>query len=138
MTISLKSLSITLPAASLALALLVAANPIARANAQAPITGDAARGAKVYQANCSGCHSLDANIVGPAHRGVFGRKAGSVKDFAYSPALKKAAFAWDAAKLDSWLTNPQAFVPGATMGFRLSDPQRRADVIAYLKKESGQ
>ncbi len=138
LTISLKSLLMTLPAASLALALLVTTQPVQPANAQAPITGDAVRGAKVYQANCSGCHSLDANIVGPAHRGVFGRKAGSVKDFAYSPALKKASFAWDATRLDKWLTNPQAFVPGAKLGFRLSAPQRRADVIAYLKKESGQ
>lgn len=99
--------------------------------------GDATRGAQVYEDNCSGCHSLDANRVGPAHRGVFGRKAGSAPDFAYSPALKKAKFAWDAARLDKWLTNPQGFVPGAKMGFRLSDAQKRADVIAYLKKESG-
>ncbi len=99
--------------------------------------GDATRGAQVYEDNCTGCHSLDANRVGPAHRGVFGRKAGSAPGFAYSPALKKAKFAWDAAKLDTWLTNPQGFVPGAKMGFRLSDAQKRADVIAYLKKESG-
>lgn len=99
--------------------------------------GDAMRGAKIYEDNCTGCHSLDANRIGPAHRGVFGRKAGTAKDFAYSPALKKAKFAWDAARLDKWLTNPQGFVPGSKMGFRLSDPQRRADVIAYLKQESG-
>lgn len=99
--------------------------------------GDAARGAQVYEDNCTGCHSLDANRVGPAHRGVFGRKAGSAPGFAYSPALKKARFAWDAARLDKWLANPQGFVPGAKMGFRLSDAQKRADVIAYLKKESG-
>ena len=99
--------------------------------------GDATRGAQVYEDNCTGCHSLDANRVGPAHRGVFGRKAGSAAGFAYSPGLKKAKFVWDAAKLDKWLTNPQGFVPGAKMGFRLSDAQKRADVIAYLKKESG-
>ncbi|ESZ86958.1 MAG: cytochrome C [Blastomonas sp. CACIA14H2] len=103
----------------------------------APPAGDATRGAQVYEDNCTGCHSLDANRVGPAHRGVFGRKAGSAPGFAYSPALKKAKFAWDAARLDKWLTNPQGFVPGAKMGFRLSDAQKRADVIAYLKKESG-
>lgn len=99
--------------------------------------GDATRGAQVYEDNCTGCHSLDANRVGPAHRGVIGRKAGSAPGFAYSPALKKARFTWDAARLDKWLTNPQGYVPGAKMGFRLSDAQKRADVIAYLKKESG-
>lgn len=110
---------------------------LATAAAAAPLTGDAARGAVVYENNCSGCHSLDSNRVGPAHRGVFGRKAGSAKGFEYSPALQRAKFKWDAARLDEWLTNPQGFVPGAKMGFRLSDPQRRADVIAYLKQESG-
>lgn len=107
------------------------------AAAAEPLTGDAARGAVVYENNCTGCHSLDSNRVGPAHRGVFGRKAGSAKGFEYSPALQRAKFKWDAARLDQWLTNPQGFVPGAKMGFRLSDPQRRADVIAYLKQESG-
>ena len=100
-------------------------------------TGDATRGAQVYEDNCTGCHSLDANRVGPAHRGVFGRKPGSAPGFAYSPGLKKAKFVWDASRLDKWLTNPQGFIPGAKMGFRLSDAQKRADVIAYLKKESG-
>lgn len=135
---SLKSLSLMLAPASLALALLVTTSPVPQAQAQtAPVAGDAVRGAKVYQTNCSGCHALDANVVGPAHRGVFGRKAGSVKDYAYSPGLKAAKFAWDAPRLDKWLTNPQAFIPGAKMGFRLSDAQKRADVIAYLKQESG-
>jgi len=112
---------------------------MATASGAAPAmpAGDATRGAQVYEDNCTGCHSLDANRVGPAHRGVFGRKAGSAPGFAYSPALKKAKFAWDVAKLDTWLTNPQGFVPGAKMGFRLPDAQKRADVIAYLKKESG-
>lgn len=116
---------------------LITATASGATPAAAPLAGDLARGAQVYEDNCTGCHSLDANRVGPAHRGVFGRKAGRAPDFAYSPALKKAKFIWDTARLDKWLTNPQAFVPGAKMGFRLADAQRRADVIAYLKKESG-
>ena len=138
LTFVLNPLSTLFSAGSLTIALLAAAIAAQPAAAKtAPLSGDAARGAKVYETNCTGCHSLDASIVGPAHRGVFGRKVGSVQDFAYSPALKKAKFTWDAAKLDKWLTNPQGFVPGAKMGFRLTDAQRRADVIAYLKKESG-
>lgn len=101
------------------------------------MAGDAARGAKVYQSNCTGCHAPDANSVGPAHRGVFGRKAGSAPGFDFSPGLKKASFAWDAVRLDKWLANPQAFIPGAKMGFRLTSAQSRADVIAYLKQEAG-
>ncbi|MGQ3179179.1 MAG: c-type cytochrome [Blastomonas fulva] len=123
---------------SLVLAVLVATTAAHPAAAQGdPAAGDPTRGAKVYESNCTGCHAPDANGVGPAHRGIFGRKAGSAPGFAYSPGLKKAKFAWDAARLDKWLTSPQAFIPGAKMGFRLADAQRRADVIAYLKKESG-
>jgi cytochrome c len=39
--------------------------------------GNAAHGAEVYQ-DCMLCHSLDKNEIGPKHRDVFGRKAGSV------------------------------------------------------------
>ncbi len=99
--------------------------------------GDAARGAQVYDDYCGACHSLDANRVGPAHRGVYGRKAGSAPGFAYSPGVKRSKIIWGDATLDKWLTNPQATIPGARMAFRLGDPAKRADVIAFLKRESG-
>lgn len=99
----------------------------------APMNGDAVHGRDVYDARCSACHSLDANRVGPAHRGVFGRKAGTAPGYAYSPALSFSKIVWTEANLDLWLTNPQGLVPGARMGFRLSDPKERADVIAFLK-----
>lgn len=98
-----------------------------------PLTGDPVRGAQVYE-RCEGCHSLDANRVGPLHRGVYGRRAGAVPDFAYSPALASSGLVWDEATLDAWLANPGKLVKGTKMGFRLSDPQARADVIAYLKQ----
>ena len=40
---------------------------------------------------------------------------------------------WDEETLDKWLTNPQAFIPGQRMNFRVADPADRADLIAYLK-----
>jgi cytochrome c len=95
-------------------------------------TGDAARGAIVYQ-KCKSCHAPDMNRVGPKHRGVFGRNAGSLSDFDYSPALKTSSVIWNDDTLDKWLTDPQAFLPGSKMRFRLGDAQSRADVIAYLK-----
>ena len=64
------------------------------------------------------------------------RRVASVPDFHYSPALRKRAFAWDAATLDRWLENPGALVPGTTMGFRVSAAQDRADIIAYLRDRS--
>lgn len=104
-------------------------------NAAHAAAGDATRGAVVYE-KCMGCHSIDANRIGPAHRGVYGRKAGLAPGFAYSPGVKNSKVIWGDATLDKWLTNPQAFIPGARMGFRLSDPKERADVIAYLKTQT--
>lgn len=94
---------------------------------------DPARGEELYNSRCIGCHSPDANRVGPMHRGVVGRVAGTVPDFAYSKALKAAKITWDERALDRWLTDPQAFLPGQRMNFRVNDPADRADLIAYLK-----
>lgn len=105
------------------------------AELRAATMGDAARGEQIYEAKCGACHSLDANRVGPAHRGVVGRKAGTAPGFAYSDALRKAGFRWTPQRLDRWLTDPSAYVPGSRMGFRLSEPQARADVIVYLQHQ---
>ena len=115
------------------LAAAIAASPAAAAPAWA--AGDAARGEQLYEA-CQDCHSLDKNDVGPRHRGVYGRKAGSLPDYAYSDALKSSSIVWNEETLDKWLTDPQAFVPGVRMFFHLADPQDRADVIAYLKERA--
>ena len=90
------------------------------------------RGAQAYESRCTGCHSVEQNRVGPRHAGVFGRKAGALRDFDYSPALKAAGFKWDTARLDRWLADPEALVPGQRMGFSVSDPVVRADLVAYL------
>lgn len=96
--------------------------------------GDPVSGAHLYQA-CMGCHSLDENEVGPRHRGVVGRPAASVPGYAYSPALRNARIVWTPDRLDRWLTNPQALVPGAKMFFSVAKPQDRADIIAYLAQQ---
>lgn len=123
-----------LSAAILPVGVLMAGAVTAGALAADMPAGDADRGQKIYDGTCTGCHSLDKNRIGPRHRGVVGRKAGSIADFNYSPALKAAGFTWTPAKLDTWLTNPAALVPGTKMGFRLDDAQKRADVIAYLER----
>jgi len=95
--------------------------------------GDPVRGQALYQA-CTACHSVDENDLGPKHRGVFGRRAGSVADYAYSAALKASDLIWDKSTLDRWLANPSQLVPGTKMYFKLDDAQSRADVIAYLEQ----
>jgi cytochrome c len=97
--------------------------------------GDAMRGAEIYDVSCGGCHSLDANRIGPAHRGVVGRAAASAPAYSYSPALKASGITWTPEQLDKWLTDPRGLVKGVRMGFRLTEAQQRADVIAYLTEE---
>lgn len=94
--------------------------------------GDAGRGKVLYQA-CEACHSIDDNDLGPRHRGVVGRSAGSVADYSYSKALKNSGLTWDETTLDRWLANPSVLVPGTKMFFQLSVAQDRADIIAYLQ-----
>src|SRR5579872_4149576 len=91
-------------------------------------SGDAARGETLYQ-QCEDCHSIDENDVGPMHRGVVGRLAGTVPDYDYSPALRNAKIPWTEENLDKWLTNPQEFIPGARMFYIVKDPRDRADII---------
>lgn len=98
---------------------------------------DAERGRDLYDSRCFACHSLDANRIGPMHRGVFGRKAGSAAGFNYSNAVKTSAVVWNEDTLNRWLTNPQDVIPGQRMNFRVNAAQDRADIVAYLKKESG-
>ena len=47
---------------------------------------DAAHGKVVFQ-TCAACHSDKPDAIGPSLKGVYGRKAGSLEDFRYSPAM---------------------------------------------------
>ncbi|MFM2449021.1 MAG: hypothetical protein RIS44_1471 [Pseudomonadota bacterium] len=102
------------------------------ASTSAVAGGDAVRGQQLYDMRCGGCHSVEADRVGPRHAGLLGRRAGAVPGFAYSPALASSKLVWNASTLDRWLSNPEALVPGQRMGYSLSDAAQRADVIAYL------
>ena len=99
-------------------------------------SGDAQRGEAAYEARCGGCHALAADRIGPRHAGLIGRRAGSVASFDYSPALRASTVVWDAALLMRWLADPEAVVPGQRMGYRLDDAQLRADIVAYLLRET--
>ena len=117
-----------------AVGLATAALFLAATAAFAVRPADPTHGKAVYQ-TCMGCHSLDEDDVGPRHRGVVGRAAGTVPGYAYSPALRSSHIVWDRENLDRWLKNPQALVPGAKMFFAMPNPEDRADVIAYLAEQ---
>ena len=99
--------------------------------------GDAAHGEEVFMASgCPACHSVtaeDNSKVGPNLVGVVGRRAGAQKSLlGPSENMKKYGVIWSAETLDEFLANPSAKVPGTAMAGILTDPQQRADVIAYL------
>lgn len=106
------------------------------AMAQSAAGQDAGRGEILYEQRCGACHGLDADRVGPHHRGVVGRQAGSVAGYDYSPALGRARIIWNRQTLDAWLSDPEAFLPGQRMGYSVPDAKDRADIIAYLAQVS--
>ena len=100
-------------------------------NAPAPV-GDPKAGADIYQ-RCLACHALEYNRTGPKHCGLVGRRAGSVKDFQYSEAMRKSGLVWNRRTLDLFLSGPTKLVPGTLMTYAgVDDPKERADLIAYL------
>ena len=98
----------------------------------ASYTGDATKGETVF-VQCKTCHDPVQNKIGPHLDGVVGRHSGSVADFSYSTANKNSGITWTPEKLFQYLEKPQRVVPGTKMAFAgVSDPQKRADLIAYL------
>lgn len=93
--------------------------------------GNVQRGQKLF-AQCIACHS-GRGTLGPSLAGVVGRKAGSRADFAYSPAMQRAGFIWTEPKLQAFLRNPRAVVPGNRMAYGgLPTDQDARDLTAYL------
>jgi cytochrome c len=98
-------------------------------------SASAEHGAQVAK-QCTICHNFQEGQgpkVGPDLYGVLGRQIASVPGFNYSAALKGVTGTWTFDKLNVWLKDPRAMVPGTAMTFAgLSSEKQRADVIAYL------
>lgn len=103
--------------------------------APALAAGNPAKGKAVF-ARCAMCHATQAGVnrVGPSLAGVVGRKAGTAKGYAFSPAMKKYARVWNGASLSAYLAAPMKAVPGTKMAFAgVPNAAERADLIAYLQ-----
>ena len=102
-------------------------------------SADPAKGQQVFN-KCAACHNAEkggANQLGPNLWDVIGEPIGQGKGFAFSDALSKKGGTWNWDNLSQWLTSPKAFAPGTKMTFAgLSNPQDRADVIAFLNSHS--
>lgn len=97
------------------------------------------RGEELW-AKCQACHTLEPNgrnTVGPRLWGVFGRKAGAVADYRYSPAMKSSPVVWTNETMDQFLAATQDYMPGSKMYGGLAIPQDRADLIFWLRRKTG-
>jgi cytochrome c2 len=88
---------------------------------------------------CSGCHALEKEThgIGPDLMGVVGQDVArhTSTGYQYSKAMKKLGGTWTREKLDKFLENPAAVVPGTTMNFPgIADPVERREIIDYLRK----
>ncbi|MAU53499.1 MAG: cytochrome C [Roseovarius sp.] len=124
--------SLTLGLAAILAAGLTRAEPL----------GDAERGAEVFE-DCSGCHEIGQGAtdgIGPHLNGIFGRRAAAREGFAYSAAMRRAGadgLVWNFRTLDAYIANPRALVSRTRMSYPgMDDPQRRADLLAYLRRFS--
>ncbi len=57
----------------------------------------------------------------------------SIAGFQYSDGMKAKGGTWTPQDVFTFIKDPQAFVPGTKMTFSGEpDPQKRADIVAYL------
>jgi cytochrome c len=113
-------------------AFLLPAGPVAA-------EGDAEAGERVFN-RCRACHVVDQeqNRVGPHLVGIYGREAGSVEGYRYSPALADSGIVWDDETIAAYVEDPRGFIPGNRMAFPgIRNEQEIADLLSYLREATG-
>ncbi|MGH6817527.1 MAG: c-type cytochrome [Methylovirgula sp.] len=90
-----------------------------------------------YTKPCQACHNFEKGAgvkIGPPLWGVVGRPRASVPGFDYSAAMKAKGGTWTFDEIFKFIKDPQSYIPGTKMTFAGEpDPQKRADIIAYLR-----
>ena len=107
--------------------------------AQQPASYDAAQ--QAFNNSCRTCHSVKEgdNRLGPNLNKIVGRKAGSLPDYSYSPAMKDAGFVWDQDKLARFIVKPDEIVSGNKMQpYGGVSQDEAAKVVAYLQAVGSQ
>ena len=93
-------------------------------------------GQVLYEQRCASCHALgdsEGPGAGPDLKNVFGRRAGSLPNFPYSPGMRALNKRWTRQLLDAYLAAPRREVPGTTMLMAVPEAQERAAIIDYLQ-----
>ena len=90
-----------------------------------------------YTKVCQTCHNFEkgaAPKIGPPLWGVVGRPIASVPGFSYSDSLKAVGGNWTWEALNTMVSNPKMEASGTKMAFPgEKDPQKRADILAFLQ-----
>ena len=84
---------------------------------------------------CTACHETKAGAgpsLGPNLFGVGGRKAGSVADYEYSPAMKASGITWSADTLAAFVVDPNKTVAGNKMDYSGTDAATAKAIADYL------
>ena len=84
--------------------------------------------------SCHTTNTSDPSRQGPTLFNIVGRDAGTAEGFRYSAGFATAKFKWDEGKLDAWLADPQAMIPGAIMPYKQAKPELRVAIVNYLKE----
>lgn len=100
-------------------------------------------GERQFQRKCSICHALDPDgrrRAGPTLFGIFGRPAGSLVNYSYSPTLRNSDIIWDVGTIDALFDlGPDDFVPGSKMPMqRITKAADREDLIAFLRRATAE
>ena len=97
-----------------------------------------ANGGSVFK-KCISCHNFKKNKLGPHLIGIIGRKAGFVKNYRYSKAMKQAGesgLIWTESNLDKFLTKPKTFMKRTKMSFAgIRQKAQRKALIKYLREK---
>ncbi|WP_299302385.1 c-type cytochrome [uncultured Litoreibacter sp.] len=95
-------------------------------------------GERQFKRKCSICHTLTAGSArkaGPSLHRLFGRKAGTVPDYAYSDILDGSEIVWSRETINALFDEgPDHYIPGTKMPMqRIVKQSDRDDLIEYLR-----
>jgi len=94
-------------------------------------------GASLYK-KCARCHAYRANLTrrsGPHLENLFGRRAGSVKEYRYSGAFEDANFVWNEKTIfELFDEGPDIYLPGTKMPVqKVTNASDLRQLLDYLK-----
>ena len=105
-------------------------------NTESDLTADEREAVESAIDQCSECHSFGSadHERAPGLGSIFGKRIGSSPYGQYSDAMANAAQTWSEERLNRFLQDPQAVVPGTIMPTpSISDERVRAELVGILR-----